>query len=74
MTIGFTGLIVRIQAERRYNTVYIVYWESYCTLDETTCYKRPGESFKFKTTFRAILFELRINLGQFTRYKGVKLI
>lgn len=75
MSGGFTGLILRVWAERRYRrSVQIVYSESYEYPDVMTCYGRNGKLIKFDSVFRAELFCRRANEGQFKRYKGVKLI
>jgi hypothetical protein len=73
MSYGRTGLILRVWAEVScFNTVCIMYSESYETYDAISSVKATHIRHWFPSSFRAVLYAERINTGQLDRYSGTK--
>lgn len=73
MSYGYTGLIVRVAAYRCGKSVDFVVYQSFDYRDNTTGAEESlRTTHNFKSTFRAMLFTHRIDIGQHQRYKNLR--
>ena len=72
MSSGRTGFIIKVWPTRFWRIVSIRYTETYETENTRIPVDAVLKRYYFPSVFRAILYERRLEIGQYDRYNGSK--